>query len=435
MGMQKSIAIISILWLWTSCVMAVEVNNIRMWAAPDNTRLVFDLTAKIHHTVFILENPDRVVVNLENVHFNPILLKHLRYKKTVLKNIRYGKDNQHTRLVLDLNQTVRPKSFLLLPNKSHIYYRLVIDLYKQGGKKVIRKTYTDAKQYRSKDIIVAIDAGHGGEDPGAIGKGKIKEKNVVLKIAKLVAKRINSEKGMQAILIRKGDYYIRLRDRNALARKYNADIFVSIHADAFRDWRARGSSVFILSRKGASSETARWLAQKENNSDMAGGFNLDDKSDFLRETLLDLSMTASIKTSNDVASRVLNGLKKIGKVHKNHVERAGFVVLKSPDIPALLVETGFISNPSEARKLNTSYYQNKLAYAIFKGIKEYFRKYPPLGTYFAQLRHQQHIVVSGDTLLKIARKYQVSLTALRKANNIKGDMLRVGKVLHIPVAR
>jgi N-acetylmuramoyl-L-alanine amidase len=295
-----------------------------------------------------------------------------------------------------------------------------------------------------RDIVVVIDAGHGGEDPGAIGPGGVREKDVVLAIARKLKDKIDARKGYRAELTRTGDYYISLRGRTDKARKRNADLFVSIHADAFKDPRARGASVWVLSGRGASSEMGRWLAQRENSADLIGGvgsLSLGDKDDVLASVLLDMSMNASRKDSHQVASRIHGNMDRFARMHKKYVEQAGFVVLKSPDIPSILVETGFISNPEEARKLRTASYQNQMADAIYRGIVDHFWEKPPAATYIAWQKQsgkpgdggeRLYKVVSGDTLSVIAQRNGVSLQQLRTANRLNGDSIRVGQVLRIP---
>ena len=281
-------------------------------------------------------------------------------------------------------------------------------------------------------VHVVIDAGHGGKDPGAVGRRGTREKTVVLDIARKLAALIKKEPGMRPVMIREGDYYIGLRQRINKARKHNADLFISIHADAFRDRRARGSSVFVLSNRGASSEMARWLAAKENAADLAGGVSIDDKDDVLASVLLDLSQSASREASHEVASNMLDELKRVGKTHKSTVQSAGFMVLKSPDIPSILVETAFISNPTEETNLRSSKYQEKLAKAMLNGIRDYFDNNPPPGTLRVA---RKHTIKSGDTLSEIAAAYQVSLSSLRGFNSLKSDRLRVGDTLRIPPLR
>jgi len=276
---------------------------------------------------------------------------------------------------------------------------------------------------------VAIDAGHGGEDPGARGHKGTREKDVVLAIAKKLAKLVNAQRDMKAVLIRSGDYYIGLRQRMKKARDARADLFVSVHADAFKDQRAHGSSVYVLSNRGASSEAARWLANSENAADLVGGVSLDDKDDVLASVLLDLSINATKDGSSDIAGRVLKNLKGIGHVHKGTVQRAGFMVLKSPDVPSILVETAFISNRDEEAKLRRSSHQTKIAKAIFKGIRGYFADQTLPTSYLAESTYK---IKSGDTLSGIAQQHQVSLKALKKVNSIKNNFIRVGQIIRIP---
>jgi len=283
-----------------------------------------------------------------------------------------------------------------------------------------------------RDVVIAIDAGHGGDDPGALGRHGTREKDVTLAIARKLAQVIDAEPGMKAVLVRKGDYYVGLRQRMGIARQNKADLFVSIHADAFRDPRVRGASVYTLSRRGASSEAARWLAESENASDLIGGVSLEDKDDVLASVLLDLSQTAAMEASADVAQRVFRQLRRFGPVHSNRVQQAGFMVLKSPDIPSILVETAFISNASEEQHLNNPAHQAELAQAIMSGIREYFQVSPPPGTLMASQAEHRHVIEPGDTLSGIAQQYRVSLNSLRDINGLTSDQIRVGQTLLIP---
>ncbi|MCK5666201.1 MAG: N-acetylmuramoyl-L-alanine amidase, partial [Thiotrichaceae bacterium] len=354
-----------------------QLKSYRMWASPDSTRLVIDLSKGISYVLSTTKNPERVIIDIDQARF-ATKESRISYNNGAIKTLRSAtkKDNK-LRLVLDLRHKVKPKSFLLKPNSKY-GYRLVIDLEKvvAYSKSASPKVIKSVNSSKKRKLIVAIDAGHGGEDPGAQGPRGTKEKKVVLAIARNLRDIVNKTPGMKAKMIRNGDYYISLRGRTKKARKLNADVFVSIHADAFKNPKAKGASVFILSSRGASSEAAKWLAKKENEADLVGGVSLDDKDDMLAKVLLDLSQTATIEASTSVASRVLKGLKKMGKTHKPSVERAGFVVLKSPDIPSILVETGFISNPKEEKLLRSSSYQKKLARAIFNGVNSYFKQYP-----------------------------------------------------------
>jgi len=286
------------------------------------------------------------------------------------------------RIVFDLSRSIRAKSFLTPPNARY-GYRLVIDL----GSAASADTPVKVQHARpdARDLIIAIDAGHGGEDPGAIGKNGTREKDVVLAIARALAQRVDAEPGMKAFLTRNGDYFVPLRDRMRRARAQQADLFVSIHADSIRDRSVDGSSVYILSQQGATDEAARWLAERENASDLIGGVSLEDKGDVLASVLLDLSQSASLSASQAAAQHVLHQLNLVGEVRKPLVQQARFVVLKSPDIPSMLVETAYISNPQEEQRLRGVTHQAKLATAIYQGLRAYFYADPPAGTRIAQL--------------------------------------------------
>ncbi len=445
--MQKIFSVIILLLLLANTLEASvsQVKGLRMWASPESTRLVIDLSKSVEHSLSYLTEPDRVVIDVKNVSLNQSL-SGSEYKKGVIKDIRSArKSNNDLRLVLDLNSQVRPKSFLLKPNSQYKHHRLVIDLTMSGKSAAVTpKAVKSVNSSEKRDIIVAIDAGHGGEDPGATGRKGTREKDIVLQIARRLRDLVNKKPGMKAVMIRDGDYYISLRGRTRKAREANADIFISIHADAFKNSKARGASVFILSSRGASSEAAKWLAKKENQADLVGGVSLDDKDDMLARLLLDLSQTATIEASDSVASRVMTGLKKVGQTHKNRVERAGFVVLKSPDIPSLLVETGFISNSKEEKLLKSATYQKKLAKAILVGVDDYFKRYPLPGSVYAKKTTLKpsnmnvasgnitHKVVRGDTLSGLSKRYQISISRIKQMNRIENDTLHLGKVITIP---
>lgn len=437
--MALSRTLIGILcWLvGTAWAGPVEVRGVRVWAAPDNTRIVFDVSGPVAHELFALHGPDRVVIDLRDARLASSaadttaqgLVRGMR------SGVRNGKD---LRMVLDLSAPVRPRSFLLKPNGEY-GHRLVVDLYDAVAPSAKAsqpvKTVPTVAKAQPRELVIAIDAGHGGEDPGARGSRGTREKDVVLDISRKLARLIDKEPGMRAVLVRDGDYFIRLRDRMNKARDQRADLFVSIHADAFHDKRAHGSSVYVLSERGASSEMARILADQENASDLVGGVSLNDKDDLLKTVLLDLSQAASIEASTSVGSNVLGELKKIGRVHKPRVQQAGFMVLKSPDVPSILVETAFISNPEEERKLRDPRHQQRLAQAILTGIQAYFRNNPPPGTLMAKASERdgrEHVIKRGDTLSEIARRYAVSMQRLRVANGLTDDQLRIGAVLRIP---
>ena len=430
--MRRILAFITLLCLAASSA-AVEVKQVRMWPAPDNTRLVFDLSAPVDHTVFSLKAPNRVVIDLKSSQFSGSLPR-FDYSQTRIQTIRYARRKQgELRFVVDLNDAVQVKSFILKPQGSY-GHRLVIDLNhgKKQALKTSRKIYAPQQNGR-RDIVIAIDAGHGGDDPGALGSRGLREKDVVLAIARRLEKLIRKEPGMTPVMIRSGDYYVGLKQRVKIARKKRADLFISIHADAFRNGKARGSSVFVLSERGASSEVASFLARSENRSDLIGGISLDDKDDLLKMVLVDMVKNSTIEDSHEVAAQVLGKLKHVNHLHKSQVERAGFRVLKAPDVPSILVETAFISNPAEARKLKSGRHQQALAKAIMTGVRSYFRANPPPGTLLAQ-KPKKHVISRGETLSGIAARYRISVASLKRSNSLRSNTLQVGKVLHIPVS-
>jgi len=409
------------------------VNSVRMWPAPDRTRIVFDVSGPLEHTLFVLNNPARVVVDLRDTALKSDIDRP-KDSGQLLRRIRYAQRNHRDlRVVFDLRKPVRPRSFLLKPNKKY-GYRLVVDLYDKGdAKELLKKSIKRAAPRdptKLRNLIIAIDAGHGGEDPGTIGRKGTREKDVVLAIAKELSRQVKNERGMRPVLVRRGDYYIGLRRRMKIAREQRADLFVSIHADSFKDSRVRGSSVYVLSRNGASSEASRWLAEQENAADLVGGVSLDDKDDLLASVLLDLSQTATLSASTDVGTNVLKQLGTLGKTHKRRVQRAGFMVLKSPDVPSILVETAFLSNPKEEKRLRSRSHQRKLASAMMTGVRSYFQHNAPPGT---RLAARSHIISRGDTLGRIAGIYGVSLKDLRRFNSIKGSEISVGQILQIPI--
>ena len=358
---------------------AVHLKNIRLWAAPDNTRVVFDISRPVGYDLKLLSDPFRLVVDLDKTGSFAVLPRPVKHDEFV-RGIRSGQHGGFLRVVLDLKKHARSKSFLLKPNERY-GHRLVVDVYDDQQEQAVIPEEAPAPGYR--DFVVAIDAGHGGEDPGAIGPRGTYEKTVVLQIARELASALDREPGIRAVLTRKGDYYLPLRKRIELARRHKADLFISIHADAFTNPRVRGSSVYVLSSRGASSEHARWLAERENASDLIGGVSLDDKDNLLASVLLDLSQTASLEASIDAAERVLEGLGRVGELHKPGVESAAFAVLKSPDIPSLLVEAAFISNPQEEKKLRNKAYQQRLAQVLTASVKRYVEANAANGTFVA----------------------------------------------------
>ena len=422
--------------LCTAAQAASTVENIRIWSENGKTRVVLDLSQPAAHNIFTLRGPDRLVVDLKSSRLSDSLKAMPRGTGSV-RSIRSAvRANGQLRVVLDLNEAVRSRSFTAGPN-SRYGDRLVIDLQRSGSLQAVK---TASESYHpGRDIVVAIDPGHGGHDPGAIGRGKTREKDVALQISRTLAARINAEPGMKAVLVRNGDYYVDHRERMAIARRNNADLFISVHADAVDDRRANGASVYALSLKGASDEAARQLAVRENASVRVGGVSLEDKDEVLASVLLDLSQSAALSASLDVGSKVIGELSRIGKVHRRTVQQAGFLVLKSPDMPSILVETAFISNPSEEKRLRDKRHQAQLADAILAGVRTYFYTNPPPDTRIAMEMRRvpaklvRHVIARGDTLSEIAERYNVSTAAIRAANKLSNDRIRVGQTLSIPL--
>lgn len=430
--------------LWsTQLRAAAKIDEVRVWRAPDHTRVVLELSDKVEFSTFRLDNPSRVVVDMRGISaFDSSLISAdaLNLQGAYIKRLRSARrgDDKY-RLVIDVEKAFTSNIFFLKANGTK-KPRLVIDLHdieKEDKPQVVKSI----DQYDGRrEILIAIDAGHGGEDPGAIGPSGLYEKNVAMAISTLLKKKIDSTQGYRAMLVRTGDYYIKLSKRRKIARDANADIFLSIHADAFTDNSPRGGSVYTLSQTGASSASAAFLAEKENAADRIGGVPLNDTDDLLASVLLDLSMTATLDSSVRAANAVLDEMRLVGKVHKQTVEHAGFAVLKSPDMPSMLIETGFISNPKEEKLLNSKRHQKKLANAIARGVAKYFDVNAVEGTWVywskknggASARIGSYKVRSGDTLSEIAARHKVSMRAIKKANKMKSDKIRVGSVLKIP---
>lgn len=415
------------------------VSAVRVWPAQDYTRITLEASTAFTYKMSYMQNPDRVVLDIDNIELNQTI-KSLADKVQVsdpyIKQIRSANFQQGVRLVVDLKAAAKPNAFTLTPTGAY-KYRLVLDVYPAldplmamveeldastthaatlpvapaelpaqtppvasteqlvaepsvaanatlaetapaATEGPVLKTWPVEIKKTGRQIIVAIDAGHGGEDPGALGASGSREKHITLMVAKKLKQQIDAEPNMRAVLTRDGDYFIPLHGRVVKARNMQADLFVSIHADAFTKQSARGSSVFALSERGATSASARYLAKKENESDLIGGVSLDDKDPILARTLLDLSQTATINDSLKLGKAVLGEIGEINTLHAKRVEQAAFAVLKSPDIPSILVETAFISNPEEERRLNDEAYQEQLCASILNGIKKYFSTNPAL---------------------------------------------------------
>ncbi len=418
-----------------------SVQDVRIGDSDGRTRVVLDLTGPGEHKLFTLSNPNRVVVDLLQGRF-ALGGGKLPGGAGVVANVRgANREDGTARLVLDLGEAARPKSFLLQPNGSS-GYRLVVDLQPltetsvNEAPVVVKQAPNKAGQ---RDLVIAIDPGHGGKDPGARGRGGLQEKKAVLEIGKRLAQMIDDEPGMRAFMTRRDDRFLKLAERIELAHKAGADLFVSIHADSFSDRRVRGSTIYVLSEKGATDEAAKLLAERENSADLIGGVALNDKDDMLAKVLVDLSQNASLEASMEVGDLFIGEMSRVGKVRKTRVQQAGFMVLKSPDIPSVLIETAFISNAQDESNLKSVQYQQRLARAMHSGIKSYFYANPPPGSRIAQLSREQrlareHVIRSGDTLSEIAQRYNVSVARIRAENRLNGNTIRVGQVLRIPPA-
>lgn len=478
--------------IWTAVPLcaahAADVKGARVWAGPDYTRVVLDAEGPLQYK--ITQNGDQIVVDLAGsralAEFSDPAANGL------FKGMSHARIGDSLQLTAKVDSGSRLKSFVLKPDTGG-HYRLVLDLYPSSGaavasipearvvkvaavaQPVVAPRYSNpthsgrvaAEQAAAmlngqRQVVVAIDAGHGGKDQGAHGPAGTLEKNVTLAVARDLAAQINKQPGMKAVLTRDSDFYIPLKQRYRIARENNADLFVSIHADSFTSGDARGSSVWVLSPRGKTNEAARWLADRENRADLIGGTALDDKDDSLAKVLLDMQQGWAMQASDVVGGNVLKALAGLGPTHRGHVERANFVVLRSPDVPSILVETAFISNPVEERRLRDPAHQKQLATAVMSGVKSYFESTPPLGTWFAaQAARRNHVQLAsasgappatvaspsrsashvdshkvgpGESLRSIARQYGVSIGALKNANELNSNTVRAGTVLTIPTS-
>ena len=416
----------------TTCSFAATVNSVRVWSGPDSTRVVFELTAPVEHRVFTLADPARVVIDLPDTKAaGPLSLPE---PKGVVAAVRAGgRGGGDLRVVLELTQAAKAKTFLLAPNQQY-GNRLVVDLVQGDDTPVV--SHAPPVSERGRDVIVAIDAGHGGDDPGASGRNGTHEKDVVMAIARRVAEELDAQPGMHAVLVRRGDYFVPLRKRIEIAHASQADFFMSIHADSYRDSSATGATVYVLNEKGATDEAALRLAQRENASDLIGGVSLADTDRTLARVLLDLSQNAALSASTAAGQRLIRKMSAVTPMRRMQVQQAPFLVLKSPDIPSVLVETAYISNPREEASLRNPQYQASLARALREGIVDYFTANPPQGSYFAHTdeppQPTTHHVARGETLSEIAERYRVSTAILRRSNSLKTDSVHVGQVLTIP---
>lgn len=440
---------LSLLPTW---VMANALEGIRVWPSPDETRVVIDLKSEADYSYFTLSSPERLVVDLKQTTLTTKLPINVT-DSPAIKKIRKSSPPEKTtsRLVFELKKKASPQLFKLAPTPGGQYgHRLVIDIphdantqssasSNQASSSSSSSVSRDASQLLgSAEIVVAIDAGHGGEDPGSIGPSRKYEKHATLAVSKKVADQLNAVPGMKAVLTRRGDYFVNLNKRSEIARKNKAHLLVSIHADAFHSPKPRGGSVFVLNTRRANTEIARWVENHEAQSQLLGGAgevlakNTNDKN--ISQTLLDLQFSHSQKEGYKVATKILGEMKRQGiYLHKKEPVNASLAVLKSPDIPSVLVETGFISNPSEERLLFQRSHQDKLARSLSKAIVQYFEANPPEGTLFANRgKAIKHKVSKGESLSVIAKKYGTSTSAIKQANKLKSNSIRIGQVLTIP---
>jgi len=423
----------------TSVYAQNKITSVRVWPSPESTRVVFDLKDKPDYSYFVLKKPLRLVVDLKNTS-QKVSLPTITKEHQLIKKVRFSKPKKKgwTRLVFEILEPVKPVIFSLAPTGPK-KDRLVVDLFainKKSHKAIVAKNRDISG---NRDIIIAVDAGHGGEDPGSIGPSGTYEKNITLQISKRLTKLINSEKGMRAVMPRTGDYYVKVDTRTLRARNKKVDFLVSIHADAFSSPQPRGASVWVLSLRRANSEIGKWIENSEKHSDLLGGAAsvLKDTQNekYLVQAVLDMKMDHSMKTGSAVAFSILNELKKVTKMHKKKPQYASLGVLKSPDIPSILVETGFISNPAEEKLLKSAVHQNKLAKAVFTSIKAHFRNNPPEDSYFAKIKPttpERHRVKSGDSLSVLAQRYGITVYKLKQANKLKSNTLFIGQNLTIP---
>jgi len=420
------------LWAWADN----SIDSVRVWPSPDKTRVVFDLSDTPDYSYFTLyqQKPYRLVIDFNNTSLKAGLAN-LGEESLLVDKIRTSspKNANSTRIVIELGSKSDANLFTLPANESY-KDRLVVDL--PGKSKELSGPAKSVSELKDRRVTIAIDAGHGGDDPGSIGPRGTYEKHVVIRIARALAKLINDDPGMQAYLIRTGDYYVGLNERPQKAWDVKADFFVSIHADAFRTPQPSGGSVWVLSKRRAESEVGRWLENREQQSELLGGvtdiLRKNGHEPYLAETLLDMSMDSSIAGAYSAAKHIIDEMSTVTKMHKKTPQAASFAVLKSPDKPSLLVETGFISNPREEQLLTSNAHQQKLARALYNGIRRYFVSNPIDNTYLANQSSFTYTVKSGDSLSVLAQKYNTTVKAIKTENNLTTSSLKIGQKLTIP---
>ncbi|MDP7402294.1 MAG: N-acetylmuramoyl-L-alanine amidase [Gammaproteobacteria bacterium] len=423
---------------------AAEVVDLRVWRAPDHTRLVLDLSDSVEYSSFLLEDPHRLVVDIKSS-FTNLSFIGLDFNDSPISGIRSGvRNGDSLRIVLDLTSAVVPSAFSLAPN-SEFGERLVLDLYDKTSspqRHSAKPPATRMGEGARRDIVVAISAGHGGEDPGSIGyDGKIKEKDVTLALSRALYERLEELPGYKPVMIREGDYYVELKRRPEIARRNRADLFVAIHADWYRNSRARGVTVYALSGDRADRENSARVAEKENSSDLLGGVGgdlaLGELDDDVALTLVSLQMAWSMEQSLIAGTSILDSLAGITRIRKKRVQHASLQVLNSPDIPSILIETGYLTNPEEAQQLSNRNFQERMALAIADGVTSYFYEAPPSGTLVAW--HKENGVIPksltvkrGDTLSEIAEQFGLTVTELKSINGLQGSTIQIGQVLELP---
>jgi N-acetylmuramoyl-L-alanine amidase len=447
-----------IIWLCAliapTVVAAAEVRDLRLWRAPDHTRLVFDLSEGVDYKLFTLDAPERVVIDIADSTL-ATRLGDIEFEDSPITGLRSAtRDGGLLRVVIDLNTKTKPKSFTLEPN-AELGHRLVVDLYDENA--VVKGASSEAKAARAattaerkpervpdqrRDIVVAISAGHGGEDPGGIGyDGKLQEKNITLRIARELYDYLDRMPGYSPVMVRDGDYYVKLSRRPEIARERRADLFVAVHTDWYKTSRARGLTIYALSGDRADRENARRVAQKENTADLLGGvgsdLSLGSWDDDVALTLVSLQMAWSMEQSVIAGSRVLDAVGGITRLRKTKVQQASLEVLKSPDIPSILIETGYLTNPEEAKRLNTPSFQKQLAAGIGRGVMAYFYDAPPEGSLVAWQKANgvnpaSYTVRRGDSLSMIAQRFGTTMAALKEHNALKSDGVQIGQVLKLP---
>ncbi len=448
-------ALITCLLMVGGFVSAASVEEVRLWRAPDHTRLVFDLTGEVDYTLFTLANPDRVVIDIAASSLAADL-SGLDFSDSPISGMRSAiRDGDTVRIVIDLGAEVEPRSFTLKPDLGpgrEQGDRLVVDLYDQlrgstpatNTASAVPNTASAWRHDEKRNIMVAISAGHGGDDPGGIGyDNSLKEKNITLEIARALFDQLGRIPGYTPIMIRDGDYYVELQRRSEIAREKRADLFIAVHTDWYRNSNASGLTIYALSGDRADRENSRRVAQKENGSDLLGGvggdINLGSWDDDVALTLVSLQMAWSMEQSLIAGTRVLESLHGVTRLRRNKVQQASLEVLKSPDIPSMLIETGYLTNPAEARRLNTTAFQQKLARGIAQGVMNYFHDSPPQGSLVAWQKANGiapapgvYLVKRGDSLSAIAQRFGVKLSELKSGNSLSSNTIHVGQELIIP---